>query len=74
MSKTIAAVQSLDGHIRFIYQGCLVKMRAADWYAALAAGKAERRASQQAAREQAGQARQDAQALGWIDTDAPERP
>ena len=73
MSKTIFAVQSLDGYVRFEYQGCLVKLRAAHWHAALEAGKQERRALQQAQREAQGQATQEAQALAWID-DAPDRP
>ena len=67
MSKRMLAAAGADGFVRFEYQGCLVKMRAADWAAALAAGKAERRALQQAAREQQGQAHAEAQRLVWIE-------
>jgi hypothetical protein len=68
MPKTILMAQGLDGYVRLtIGKGCVAKLRAADWYKALADGKAERRACEQARREAQAQAEREAETLEWIE-------
>lgn len=67
MSRALVLSQGLDGWVRLEVRGCLLKLRQADYYAALDAGKAERRALAQAAREHARQAREEAARLAWIE-------
>lgn len=64
--------RGLDGYVRVsIGKGCYLKLPAAHYDQAIAAGKAERRAKRQAAREQATQAQHEAKTLTWIDTAQP---
>lgn len=67
-TKTVLAIQSLDGFIRLdLGKGCIAKLRAADWYQAIADGKAEARALTQARRERQRQADEEAHRLAWIE-------
>jgi len=68
MAKTILLTQSLDGYVRVtLPKGVILKMRIADYYKALEAGKAEARAMQQARREAQTQAERESEALTWIE-------
>lgn len=68
MSKRLIAAAGTDGWVRLdLGKGSVLKIRASEYYAGIAAGKAEQRATQQAVREQAGQAQREADMLDWIE-------
>jgi hypothetical protein len=68
-TKTVLAVQSLDGYVHLdLGKGCVAIFRAADYYAAIDRGKAHARALQQARRERQAHAAREAGLLGWITT------
>lgn len=68
-TKTVLAIQSLDGYVHLdLGKGCVAIFRAADYYAAIDRGKAHARALQQAQRERQAQAAREAELLGWMTT------
>jgi 3'-phosphoadenosine 5'-phosphosulfate sulfotransferase len=67
-TKTMLLAQGLDGYVRVtLPKGVVLKMRIAEYYKALEAGKAEARATHQARREEQAKAEQDANRLTWIE-------